>query len=884
MATTQGTGGARPPAAFGADVMTFDGRWDFFVGGGDLADLADHEPAAITVPGLWEAQGFLELDGMAWYRRQFTLDDPDGWWTLRFGAVMDLAQVYLNGRHLGGHDNPFTPFELDPSAALVAGHNELAVRVADPPAGSPQHTRTAHGKQGWANDVFPSPPSLYLTYGGIWQPVTLRRHGPVAVRDVFVNGDPEDLVAAVELHNCAATAVLAEVVLRTPELRARETVDLEAGARRTLEIGLGPTGAPRWTPDAPVLHDLRVEVAAAGGVSDRRSLRYGLRTVRLDGTRLLLNGEPYRMKSALVQGFWSKGLYAEDGREAIRAEVEAAKAMGLNTLRLHIKAFDPAYLDVCDELGMLLHCDIPVAEPIAHEELGADTVLARRCVAAATEQVRRDRNHPSVVLWSAMNELCLECVPARAGDGYEGFARTMVAAIGRADPTRPIIENDWVEPDPERVFVSPLLTAHWYGRLQREYLEHLEAESARWAGIGRPLLITEFGDWGLPDLPLREAPPFWHQGDGIARDLAGTPWPGTPAEFVAGTQRYQGLADRLQAEVFRRHDHLGGYCVTELTDVPHELNGLLDFERRPKPAAVAELARVNQPVLPMLELTGFTTVAGGAVRAPLHVANDEPALRDVTIEALLGDARVTVAPGDLPGHRAVRLAEVELSAPARPGTYELVLRLWAASRLVADNGYPVQVVAAPAVAAGVRLVGSDATATALTRLGTRIDGDGPLVIGEGALHAGSGAAVRAHLDRGGSVLVLAQEADAAVHYPVPVTLQPVAIGWGSSVFHFTTGQAELPSLPARAVLATEDMTVKPTSYLTRLGDRTWPPTVSVGAWKPPPFPLQGTVVGGLRVGPGRLLVCQFRLADAAAAGDPAALALLADLLRWATRP
>jgi hypothetical protein len=188
------------------------------------------------------------------------------------------------------------------------------------------------------------------------------------------------------------------------------------------------------------------------------------------------------------------------------------------------------------------------------------------------------------------------------------------------------------------------------------------------------------------------------------------------------------------------------------------------------------------------------------------------------------------------------------------------------------------------VAAGVRLLGSDGTATALTRLGTAVDGDGPLVVAEGALHAGAGAAIRAHLDRGGSVLVLAQDADAAAHYPVPATLEPVAIGWGSSVFHFTSGQAELPSLPARAVLATEDMTVKPTSYLTRLGDRTWPPTVSVGAWKPPPFPLQGTVVGGLAVGPGRLLVCQFRLADAAAAGDPAALALLADLLRWATTP
>jgi hypothetical protein len=865
-----------------AEVVRLNGTWDFFVGDGELADLAGREPTRITVPGLWEAQGFLELDGVVWYRRRFTIEDPDGWWTLRFGAVMDLAEVYLNGQHLGGHDNPFTPFELDPSTLLTRGENVLAVRVADPPAGSPEHLRTAHGKQGWANHVFPSPPSLYLTYGGIWQPVTLRRHGPVAVRDVFINGDPDDLVAAVELHNCGAAPVRVELTLGTVGLGARAAVDLAAGARRTLELHLGPTAAPRWAPHAPVLHDLQVEVAAAGGPSDRRSLRYGLRTVRVNGAQLLLNGEPYRMKSALVQGFWPTGLYAEDGYAAIRDEVQAARAMGFNTLRLHLKAFDPAYLEICDELGMLLHCDIPVAEPIAHQELGADTVLARRCIAAAAEQVRRDRNHPSVVLWSAMNELCLECLPARTWDRYEAFARAMVAAVEQADPTRPVIENDWVEPDPERVFASPLFTAHWYGRLQRDYLEQLEAEAARWAGVGRPLLVTEFGDWGLPDLLPRQAPPFWWQGDAIAQDLLASPWPGTLAEFVAGTQRYQGLADRLQAEVFRRHDHLGGYCVTELTDVPRELNGLLDFERRPKPAAVTELALVNQVVLPMLELTGFTAVAGDRLRAPLHVANDGPTLQDVVIEATLGEDHATVAAGDLPGLHAAAVGEVELPLPVAPGAYELVLRLMAAGRPVADNRYPIHVVAAPTAAAGVRLLGSGATATALARLGTgAAGGDGPLVVAEGALDVTAGAAVRAHLDHGGTVILLAQDADAAARYPVPATLEPVAVGWGSSVFHFTTGQGELPSLPPRTVLATEDMTVKPTSYLTRLGDRSWPATVTVAAWKPPPFPLQGTVVGGLPAGRGRLLVCQWRLGDAAAAGDPAALAFLADLLRWA---
>src|ERR1700712_1748844 len=94
----------------------------------------------------------------------------------------------------------------------------------------------------------------------------------------------------------------------------------------------------------------------------------------------------------------------------------------------------------------------------------------------------------------------------------------------------------------------------------------------------------------------------------------------------------------MQAEVFRRHDGIGGYCLTELTDVPHELNGLLDLHRRPKPIAVSEIARANQPVLPMLAMTDLVARAGGVLTAPLHVSNDGPALSDVEVSARFGDA------------------------------------------------------------------------------------------------------------------------------------------------------------------------------------------------------------------------------------------------------
>ena len=892
---------------------SLDGEWDFYPGDRKPSELDDAALETIRVPGLWEAKGHLDLDGPAWYRRRFVLDDVGGHWTLRFGGVMDFAEVYLNDKLLGFHESPFTPFELDATEALVQGENVLCVRVNDPPLTDPEHMRMPHGKQGWGNRHFPSRPSLYMTYGGIWQPVTLHRHGPVVLRDVFVNGDPDDLVVTVEARNVGTTDERTRVGFRTAS-RVREVeLELAPGERRTLEGRFGRIDGERWRPESPALHLALVDALVEGEVSDTQTIRYGLRTVRVDGDRILVNDEPYRMKSVLVQGFRAEELYAEGPREAILEEVLAAKDMGFNTVRLHIKAFDPTYLDVCDEVGMLVHCDIPVAEPLEYDEMRDDSLLAQRCVVAAQEQVRRDRNHPSIVLWSAMNEICDMRKEMRLTEGYELFVRTVTAAVEEADPTRPVIENDWIEPDPGRVFVSPILTAHWYGRLHADYFDKLERQSRRWAGTGRPLYISEYGDWGLPEMPEMAEPPFWDTREVYAAGLARTLWPGTVGRFIRETQRYQGLSDRLQTEIFRRHDHIGGYCLTELTDVPHELNGVLDLHRRPKPLAVAEIRRANQVVLPMLELESLVVACGGLVRAPLHVSNDGPPLADVEVEARFGDtlgarslaelaavdasglsdaaagarfehAATGVRVGELPAYRAAQVGEVELVAPEVPGSHDLVLRLRSGGQMVAENRYPIHVVARPQAPPAVRLLGGGRTADALHAVGCEPSGRGPVVVAEGALDAELGRELGERLARGDTALVLAQAFDTTLHYPYGVRLKPVQTQWGSSVFHFTTDESPLASLPRQQVLVAEDSTVQARSVVIGVDGQLFPETPVVIAYKPDPRAFTGTIIGSHRVGRGRLVFCQYRLSDRAASGDAAAQAILADLLRWADAP
>ncbi len=703
---------------------------------------------------------------------------------------------------------------------------------------------------------------------------------------VFVNGDPGDLKTEVSLTNRGSEPCTARVAARAVGLLRECTLELGGGESRRLVLELGPSEAGKWSSSSPVLHEVLLDVTAGGLLSDSRTVRFGLRRITIEGTRMLVDGVPYRMKAALVQGFRSDTLYAEGPREAIVDEVSKALAMGFNTLRLHIKAFDPVYLEVCDELGMFLYCDIPVAEPVDYSQLGADTTLGVRCRRAAREQVLRDRNHPSILLWSAMNELCLERSEARDQPGYDSFVRAVVAEILDADPTRPVIENDWMDPDPDRVRVSPILTAHWYGRLHAGYLEAIELQSEKWAGAGRPLLVTEFGDWGLPSMSHLEPPPFWDIRAMYEAGLAEAGWPGSLAAFITQSQRYQGISDRLQAEVFRRHDHLGGYCVTELTDVPHELNGLLDLDRNVKRQAAAEMAVANQRVLPMLKVDSMVIEAGRAFAAELVVANDGPELVDSLIEIRFAtgpaDASTGVGISLLPGYRVTRLGDLRLTAPEVPGGHDLVLALKAGGREVARNRYPVHVVGPVEPGGPVRLIGDDPS-DALAAVGGEASDAGPLLLMEGALDAVTGEGARRYLEAGETVVILAQEADVMQHFPVPAELGPLATAWGSSVFRFTVDSGWLPSLPRRKVLTIEDSTIHPAAAVCRINGMDMPDDPVVVAFKPAPDPLTGTVVGSLRVGPGTLVFCQYRLCEPAAAGDAAARAVLADLIRAPAR-
>jgi hypothetical protein len=299
---------------------------------------------------------------------------------------------------------------------------------------------------------------------------------------------------------------------------------------------------------------------------------------------------------------------------------------------------------------------------------------------------------------------------------------------------------------------------------------------------------------------------------------------------------------------------------------------------------VAEITRANQTVLPMLRLPSMVVNAASTFIAQLEVANDGPELAGVTAECWFGDAPGPAEAGvvhitTLPGYRATRWGKLTLTAPEVPGGHDLIVRLVAGGTEIARNRYSTHVVLKPEGVGPVRLVGEGSYPAPLAMVGGELSDRGPFVVAENALDAKAGEVARERLAAGDTVIILAQEPPAATHYPVPVQMAPLATAWGSSIFRFTNDEGWIPSLPRRKVLTTEDSTINPGHVIVGINHHPLPDNPIVLAYKPAPAPLTGTVVGCTSVGPGRLIFCQYRLSKPAAAGDPAACAVLADLIR-----
>ena len=421
-----------------------DGEWAFSFDD-DRAGLREHwfraeaadrfaETIVVPFPPECAASGVGDRTGhsIMWYRRVLTsaelavpstIDRPR--LLLHFGAVDYRADVWVDGHHVAHHIGGHAPFSVDITDALdaIGEDHVLVVRAED----DPHDLSQPRGKQTW----HAQPEKVwYERTSGIWQSVWLEAVPDVHVTDLVWQADPEDGVrAVVEVTGHVLTAQV-RIVLELDGRRLGEASAELVGNRVELAIPVHAltNSIDRedlvWSPEQPVLIDATVSLvdSDSGAPVDTVASYFGIRRAGVGGGRFLLNGRPYFLAAVLNQGYRADTHLANAGTAQLRGEIELAKSMGFNAMRIHQKAEDPRILFWADRLGLLIWA-----------EIGATYEFSATAVEQLTTEwlslVRRDRSHPAVVAWVPINESW--GLPNLGGDSAQRHFAAAIAGLTR---------------------------------------------------------------------------------------------------------------------------------------------------------------------------------------------------------------------------------------------------------------------------------------------------------------------------------------------------------------------------------------------------------------------------------------------------------------------
>lgn len=606
-------------------IQSLAGTWQFQVDPEGQITVATLQPTqTIPVPMPWQA-AFPEMErysGYAWYQRDLNIDTAwlNGDVLLTFGAVDYWCEVFLNGTKVGEHEGGYTPFMLTIGSNLQAGRNVLAVRVYDPMQtgnGNQRHpdfplekTNGAppygpqdipHGKQEW-----------YINVGGIWQDVTLTVVPKTYIETVHVSGSLDGTATVrVDLGGVTANTQIEAAIVQNGQVVATHT---SPSSTFTVKVD----NAQWWSLTSPTLYTLHIKVG-----DDEVSTRFGFREVSTRDGMICVNNEPIYLIAALDQDFYLDTIYTVPSEAYLRDEFQKAKELGLNCLRCHIKPPDPLYLDLADEMGLLVWAEIPswrtfYPKGTYHtDQLTIDDALKQRVTDTLMGMIKRDFNHPSLMIWTIVNEDWGTALLLSGDD--RTWIHEVYDRCKEADPTRLVVDNSacpnsWgpnihVKSDLDDFHIYANIPDHasnFVNTVQQLDLHALWTYSPHGDADRRgdePVIVSEFGNWGLAGIAAYlddqgnepdwfrlgpwwsgwEGEPGWMKGV-LSRfdDFGLAAVFGDYESMAQATQWHQYYALKYQIEVMRRMSHIVGYVITELTDIYWEGNGLLDFARRPK--------------------------------------------------------------------------------------------------------------------------------------------------------------------------------------------------------------------------------------------------------------------------------------------------------------
>lgn len=552
--------------------ISLDGEWDFCFDEKNCGK-ADRfyrdfpaKPRKIRVPYAYqsEASGIGEERrcDVVWYRKRTKVSVPAGKRALlHFEGADYLAEVWINGAFVGSHKGAYARFTFDISEYLSGEDAEIVVRCEDT-----ESCAQPRGKQKWEARPFGC---WYTETTGIWKSVWLEYVGKSYLERAKITADISDYSARFEYDIAGfrddlrlktrisfngATVAEDECAVCRPHFA--QTFDLTSET--------DPFKKHFWFPHAPELYDVEYFLYENGKEIDRAASYFGLVGYKTEQNNVTVNDYPVYLKMVLDQGYFPRGWYTPDVEQIVN-DVQAVRALGLNGVRKHQKIEDERFYYYCDVLGLYVWLEMPSAFEYSD---GA----AVEFTAQWLEILRQYENHPSIMALVPFNESW--GIPQVFSDlRQQDFSRGVYRLSKALLPEKLVISNDgWEHTE------SDVVTLHNYaenGEQLKAVYDSLEdaLQNNKTAGVphkfafakgfsyaGQPVMLSEFAGISFE----KDRAKGWGYGEPVKDEQS----------FLA---RLSSLVSAVRAE-----KGFCGYCITQLTDVQHEINGLFDFQRRCK--------------------------------------------------------------------------------------------------------------------------------------------------------------------------------------------------------------------------------------------------------------------------------------------------------------
>ncbi|MBK5720906.1 beta-glucuronidase [Dysgonomonas sp. Marseille-P4677] len=567
------------------DWINLNGEWTFefdFVGSGldrGYSSAAKFDKK-IIVPFAPESKlsgvGYTDFINHIWYQKSITV--PSNWSNknilLNFGAVYYTSEVYIDGKFVGRHFGGSSSFSFDITKFVEAGKTHSLVVYAS------SDVRTGKQSAGKQSLQYASHDCDYTRTTGIWQTVWMEAVNPFGLKrtQVITDIDQKQIVIHPQFYKENNHSL--KVILKDGD-KVVNTQNVKASNNSIIVIPV--KNMKTWSPESPFLYNLTYQVLdQKGAVLDEVNSYVGMRKVHIEGNKIFLNNEPYYQRLVLDQGFYPDGIWTAPSDEALKNDIVLSMQAGFNGARLHQKVFEERFYYWADKLGY-----ITWGESASWGMDANDIEVARNFLAEWSECIIRDRNHPSLLIWTPMNE---QWWPDNVQ--YPRFAEDLYNVTKQLDPTRPVnnssggqhIKTDiWTvhnyEQNPEKLrdiiykdgvfFQTPMMTKKKSTNIGFNDVKDVTKYIFPLYDGKMPYVIDEVGGikWVKDqEKQLKDSrTESWGYGEA----------PKSMEEF------YTRLEGQIDA-VLSLSKYVWGYCYTQLTDVEQEQNGVYFYDRSSK--------------------------------------------------------------------------------------------------------------------------------------------------------------------------------------------------------------------------------------------------------------------------------------------------------------